>query len=181
MSICQCSLRKSFNSRLFLIFCKMKYVLTTCCIDLTDFFLLSKGFIIFICQFHKFTKIRFFTFSGVAGSAQKPPSKFILNMSGESESCSSAMSSLESVRSSEVKIYQIKCHSLFFFRLSSSLNTVYFFFWMVIMVKYKTVSFKKDQIAALYFTTEFWKLRNSAELELRNWKEVRRKTEFTFG
>jgi hypothetical protein len=52
---------------------------------------------------------------------------------------------------------------------------------MVIMVKYKTVSFKKDQIAALYFTTEFWKLRNSAELELRNWKEVRRKTEFTFG
>ena len=36
---------------------------------------------------------------------------------------------------------------------------------MVIMVKYKTVSLKKDQIAALYFTMEFWKLRNSAELE----------------
>ena len=38
-------------------------------------------------------------------------------MSGESESCSSAMSSLESVRSSEVKIYKIKY--VIFFRFSS--------------------------------------------------------------
>ena len=45
--------------------------------------------------------------SGTGNHAQKSTShqgKFILNMSGESESCSSAMSSLESVRSSEVFI-----------------------------------------------------------------------------
>ena len=52
--------------------------------------------------------------AGISGTgshhAQKSSSnhqgKFILNMSGESESCSSAMSSLESVRSSEVSLLQ---------------------------------------------------------------------------
>ena len=84
------------------------------------FFLLLKGFINFINSL-KFT---FFTFSGVAGSAQKPPSKFILNMSGESESCSSAMSSLESVRSSEVKIFNKMSLSNIFF----DFQVLYFIF-----------------------------------------------------
>ena len=87
--------------QLFRIFCQITYNVKLRAVAIWPIFSSFKR----VYQFHIFTKIHFFHFSGVAGSAQKPPGKFILNMSGESESCSSAMSSLESVRSSEVKIY----------------------------------------------------------------------------
>ena len=86
--------------QLFRIFCQITYNVKLRAVAIWPIFSSFKR----VYQFHIFTKIHFFHFSGVAGSAQKPPGKFILNMSGESESCSSAMSSLESVRSSEVKI-----------------------------------------------------------------------------